>query len=137
MSQLLELADSWRGHDVFSVTTTEVLRGRLEEYGNVYVVGECNHKYPLKVLRVLFRCVAVVCRERPDVVLSTGAAAGCLMCFISKMRGAKIIWVDSVTNVRNMSISGRMIRCVADLYLVQWPELAEKYKNVEYAGAVI
>jgi len=36
-----------------------------------------------------------------------------------------------------MSLSGRMVRHIADLSLVQWSELAEQYKNVEYAGAVI
>jgi len=34
-------------------------------------------------------------------------------------------------------LSGRMVRYIADLFLVQWPELAKKYKNVEYCGTII
>jgi hypothetical protein len=82
-------------------------------------------------------CIRVVFREKFDIVLSTGAAAGCIMCFLGKLRGAKVIWLDSITNVEKMSLSGRMVRHVADLCLVQWPGLAEKYDGVEYRGSVI
>jgi hypothetical protein len=59
------------------------------------------------------------------------------MCFLSKLLGVEIIWLDSITNVERISLSGRMVRYIADLFLVQWPELAEQYVNVEYAGEVI
>jgi len=136
-SQLLKLADSWVGRETFFVTTTEVVRERLSVFGKVYVVGECNREHPLRVIRVLVRCIKVVFGERPDVIISTGAAAGCMVCFLGKLLGAKVIWIDSITNVEKMSLSGRMVRHIADLFLVQWPELVERYKNVEYVGAVI
>ena len=137
LSQLLKLADSWEGGNVFFVTTTQVVRDRLSVFGKVYVVGECNREYPLQVIKSLMRCLKVVFRERPDVVISTGAAAGCMVCFLGKLLGAKVVWIDSITNVEKISLSGRMVRYIADLFLVQWPELVERYKNVEYAGAVI
>jgi len=136
-SQLLELADSWKGQHTCWVTTEGVIKGKLAKYGKVYVVGECNRRQPLRVLLVLLRCIRIVLRERPDVVISTGAAAGCMVCFLSKMLGARIVWIDSITNVYRLSLSGRLVRYIADLFLVQWPELAEKYRKVEYVGAVI
>lgn len=88
-------------------------------------------------MSVLLRCMRIVFHERPQVVISTGAAPACLCCLLAKLLGAKIVWVDSITNVERLSLSGRIIRPVADLFLVQWPELAEKYRGVEYAGAII
>ena len=137
MNELLKLADSWRGYDTFCVTTVDVVRERLHKYGNVYVIGECNREHLFRVILVLVRCIKVILRERPDVVISTGAAAGCIVCFLSKMLGAKIVWFDSITNVERISLSGRMVRYIADLFLVQWKELAEQYSNVEYLGTVI
>ena len=98
---------------------------------------ECNREHPMRVITVLFQCVRVILRERPDVVLSTGAAAGCIVCFLGKLIGAKVVWIDSITNVERISLSGRMVRYVADLFLVQWPDLASQYKSVEYVGEVI
>jgi len=137
LSQLLKLEDSWAGHETLFITTTEVVRDKLSKFGRVYVVGECNRRHPMRVILVLFRCVRVILREKPDVVLSMGAAVGCIVCFIGKLIGAKVVWIDSITNVERISLSGRMVRYIADLFLVQWPELVEQYKNVEYVGVVI
>lgn len=135
--QLLKLAENWNGHETFCITTTEVVKVKLQRYGKVYTVGECNREHPLRVIRVATKCISVIIRERPDVVISTGAAVGCITCFWGWLLGAKVVWLDSITNVDRISLSGRMVRYIADVFLVQWPELAKKYSNVEYLGAVI
>jgi UDP-N-acetylglucosamine:LPS N-acetylglucosamine transferase len=137
ISQLLKLSSSWNGHETFCVTTTEVVRNKLNKLGEVYVVGECNRQHLVRVIAVLVRCIRIVLRERPDVIISTGAAAGCMLCFLGKMFGAKVIWIDSITNVERISLSGRMVRYIADLFLVQWPELVRMYKKVEFVGTVV
>jgi UDP-N-acetylglucosamine:LPS N-acetylglucosamine transferase len=136
-NQLLKLSESWKRYETFCITTTDVVREKLQQYGKVCVTGECNRQHPIRVSKVLLRCIRAVLRERPDVVISTGAAVGCIVCFLGKLLGAKVIWIDSITNVERISLSGRMVRYIADLFLVQWPELAKQYKNVEYIGAVI
>lgn len=145
MSQLLRLRGSWNRHDSFCITTTDVVRKALQKYGKVYIVGECNREHLFRVILVLIRCINIILHERPNIVISTGAAVGCIACFLGKLFGARIVWIDSITNVERVSLSGRMVRHIADLFLVQWPELAEKYSNrfpqggslVEYVGAVI
>ena len=137
LSQLLKVAGCTDGHDVFVVTTSETVRAKLTSIGRVHVVGECNREHMLRVMGVLVRCIRIVFRERPDVIISTGAAPPCLCCLLAKLLGAKVVWVDSITNVERISLSGRMVRPVADLFLVQWPELAQKYRGVEYVGAII
>jgi UDP-N-acetylglucosamine:LPS N-acetylglucosamine transferase len=136
MSQLLKLCECWIDHDTFVVTTTNVAENNLREHGQVYVVGECNRKHPLRVLKVMWKCMRIVRSERPSVVISTGAAPGFSVCISAKMFGAKIVWVDSIANVEKLSMSGRLIRPFADLILSQWPEVAACF-NVEYAGAVV
>lgn len=137
LTQLLTLQEAWDSHDVFFVTTTEVVREELSHHGRVYVVGECNRQHLLRVFLVLVNCIRAVRREKPDVVISTGAAAGCLTCFLGKLMGAKVVWLDSITNVERLSLSGWMVRHIAALFLVQWPDLAKKYPGVEYVGPVI
>lgn len=137
LSQLLKLANSWSGYEAVYITTTDVVRNEVSKLGRFHVVGECNYKHPVRVFKVLIRCIRIVLYEKPDVVISTGAAVGCIVCFLGKLLGAKVIWIDSITNVERISLSGRMVRYIADLFFVQWPELAEEYKNVEYIGPVI
>ena len=137
LSQLLKLASSWTRYEAFYITTCDAVYDKLSKFGKTYIVAECNREHPVAVLEVFYICARLVFRERPDVLISTGAAAGCIACFLGKLLGAKVIWIDSITNVQRLSLSGKMVRHIADLFLVQWPELAEQYKNVEYVGALI
>lgn len=137
LTELLKLADGWQEYEVFYVSTANMVAKKLRQYGPTHVVGECNREHLLRVIFVLMRCIGVILRERPNVVISTGAAVGCIVCYLGKLLGAKVIWVDSIANVEWISLSGRMVRHIADLFLVQWPELAKQYSNVEYVGAAI
>ena len=137
LSELLQLRECWRGWEHFFVTTSELVVSRLNGSSRVYVVGEANRRQPLRLIAMLYRCLRVIVRERPDVVVSTGAAPGCLMCLMAKLTGARIIWLDSLANVDRISMSGRIVRRFADIFLVQWPHLVERYPGVEYLGEVI
>jgi UDP-N-acetylglucosamine:LPS N-acetylglucosamine transferase len=137
LTELLKLAPIWAEHAPVFVTTHEAVVGELRKRGTVYVVGECNRRMPLKTLQVFARCARVVLRERPDVIVSTGAAAGCMLCLLGKLVGAKVVWVDSIANVQRISMSGRIIRPFANLFLTQWPELANKGHRIQYVGELI
>jgi UDP-N-acetylglucosamine:LPS N-acetylglucosamine transferase len=137
LNQMLFLQPAWQGYDAVFVSTGQMVREKLESIGKTYIVGECNREHPFKTVGVLLKCFKIIVAEKPDVVLSTGAAVGFLMCFWGKLSGAKVIWVDSIANAEKMSMSGRMIRPFADLILSQWPDVASKYSKVEYAGEVI
>lgn len=136
LSTLLALSESWKEHKTFFITTQAIVKSKLANFGNTYVVGECNRQQPLRVVQVLLSCVKTILYERPDVVISTGAAPGCMACFLGKLIGAKVVWIDSLTNVEKLSLSGTLVRYIADLFIVQWPELAERYSNVEYIGVI-
>ncbi len=137
LSQLLRLTHVWQDRDVFCITTNDLMRRHLQQAGAVCIVGECNRRKPLMILSTVFSCARVLIRARPNVIISTGAAPGCIACFIGKALGAKVVWIDSITNVEKLSLSGRIVRHIADLFLVQWPHLAQRYRGVEYVGAVI
>ncbi len=137
LSQLLKIVPAVAGYEAVVITTSEAVRDNLTRLGPVHVVGECNRQHILQLIRVFLACARILRREKPDVVLSTGAAAGCLCCFLGKLRGARVVWVDSITNVNRLSLSGRLVRHIADLFLVQWAELIQKYRGVEYVGTIV
>ena len=137
LTQLLKLSDTWKEHEVFYVSTLNSVTQKLQKHGRCYITGECNRQYPIRTLRVLKNCIKIILREKPNVIISTGAAPSCLLCIIGKMFGAKIVWIDSIANVERLSLSGRIIKPFANLILAQWPEVAEKYESVYYEGSLI
>ena len=135
--ELLKIAGPCIGPRTFAVTTSEVVKNAFEGAVRTYVVGECNRQHLFRVILVVLRCARILLRERPEVIVSTGAAVGCVMCLLAKILGARVVWLDSITNVNRPSLSGRIVRPFANLFLVQWPELTRGRRGVEYAGAVV
>ena len=133
LTQLLNIANAFKNYEVFYVSTLD----SIAKTRTFYLIGECNREHPFQVILVFFRCIKIILSKRPNVIISTGAAPGYLLCLVGKLFGAKIVWLDSIANTEKLSMSGRMIRPFADLILSQWPDVAAKYKNVEFAGAVI
>ncbi|MBZ5486432.1 oligosaccharide biosynthesis protein Alg14 [Halomonas aquamarina] len=76
-------------------------------------------------------------KVKPDVVISTGALPGLIMCFIAKLFGKKVIWVDSMANYQKLSFSGRIAKFFCSVCLTQWEHLAENDKRVTYWGKVL
>jgi UDP-N-acetylglucosamine:LPS N-acetylglucosamine transferase len=73
---------------------------------------------------------------RPHVVVSTGASPGFFAMLAGRLLAKKTIWVDSIANVDELSLSGRHVRHFADLWLTQWPHL-ERESGPRYFGSVI
>jgi UDP-N-acetylglucosamine:LPS N-acetylglucosamine transferase len=132
--QLCRLRPAFDGHDVAYLTTdaghaTEVAPARF------HVVEDANRWNKLALARTALRIFRVVLKERPSVVVSTGAAPGYLAIRFAKLLGARTVWIDSIANVEELSLSGRMASGTAHLCLTQWPHLADG--GVQYKGAVL
>ncbi|MCP8889309.1 UDP-N-acetylglucosamine transferase subunit ALG14 [Sphingomonas faeni] len=73
----------------------------------------------------------------PHLVVSTGAAPGAMALLVGKMFGARTIWIDSIANSEVLSLSGRLVRPIADLRITQWQHLAEKNRSLRYLGQIL
>lgn len=52
------------------------------------------------------------------------------------MSRVKLIFFESWCRVKDLSLSGKLIRPIADEFVVHWPDLAVKYGGVKYFGPV-
>ena len=69
-------------------------------------------------------------------MVSTGAAPGMLAITLAKLLcRSRTVWIDTVAHTEGMTLSGRLVRPMADAWLVQWPHLA-KPGGPEYWGSV-
>lgn len=132
--QLRRVIPALEGHRVVYLTIHPTYRTDVPE-AKVHVVNDATRWDRIGSLRMALRILWVVLRERPDVVLSTGAAPGFFAILFGRFLGARTIWLDSIANVEAVSMSGRMVRRYADLWLTQWPHLAEP-DGPECAGRV-
>lgn len=102
----------------------------------VFTIPDFNKSKPLDTIVGAFVIFFFILRIRPKLAISTGAAPGLLCLLFTRVLGGKSIWVDSIANTEQLSLSGRMAKFFCNKILTQWEHLADG-KHVDYQGRII
>ena len=132
--QLLRVASAFQGCDVTYVSTHASYRSQVQGH-KFLTVSDSSLSTKLGLIRTAIQLAAIVWTERPDIVVSTGAAPGYFALRLGRLFKARTIWLDSIANVEKLSLSGAKIGRHADLWLTQWPHLANP-EGPHYEGSV-
>lgn len=121
--QLLRLGPAFEGANLVFAT---VNRGYAADVaGSEFrLIHDGNRHQKLALARSAWSILLLLLIERPDIVISTGAAPGYFAVRFGKLLRMRTIWVDSIANAEEMSMSGRKVGDYADLWLTQWAHLA-------------
>jgi len=133
--ELLRLRDAFEGNQTYYLTTMD---GYQKDVGSskYFVVRDASRWDKLGLIIMLMQILWVIIRVRPDVVITTGAAPGVFALRIGKLFGARTIWLDSIANADELSMSGELAGPHADLWLTQWSEL-ERENGPVFKGRIL
>lgn len=135
-TQLMRLRPAFERHRLVFVGVKEFYRddARGQQFEVITDVSRLiRWNLPLTIVDLIW----VMLRHRPAMVVTTGAMPGLLALRLAKLLvGSRTVWIDSVANVEEMSLSGRKVRPYADLWLTQWEHLARP-DGPTYLGSVI
>lgn len=121
--QLMRLRPAFEGCDVTYATVQEGYRSDVED-ADFRVVRNGNRWSKTDLLLSALGILRLLLSVKPDVVITTGAAPGYFAVRFGKWLGARVVWVDSVANAQELSMSGIKAGSFVDLWLTQWPHLA-------------
>lgn len=75
----------------------------------------------------------IVLRERPRLVISTGADVAVPVCLIARLLGARLVYVETSGELRP-TLTGRLLYPFADLFVVPWPEKLRAFPRAVLAS---
>jgi UDP-N-acetylglucosamine:LPS N-acetylglucosamine transferase len=133
--QLRRVVPAFAESEVVYVTVIDSYRSQVPD-NKFYSVPDATRWNKLGLVILAMNLVWIFLKEKPGVVISTGAAPGYFAVFLGKWFGARTIWIDSMANIEDLSMSGARVGRYADLWLTQWPHLA-KSEGPFYAGGVL
>jgi UDP-N-acetylglucosamine--N-acetylmuramyl-(pentapeptide) pyrophosphoryl-undecaprenol N-acetylglucosamine transferase len=130
---LTAIGASLDGRELIWVTAAgsgaDPLRSAGEE---VRDVPRFSRARPLSALKNALSSALLAWRERPSVLVTTGAGSIVAFCVAARLLGAKVVFIETMARVTSPSASGRVLSRIACKVLVQWPEMARVYP-----GAVV
>lgn len=116
---------------------------RIRQPGPVYRVNRPSYKsysgvrQVVGTLRALGQTLGIMLRVRPHAVVTAGPAIAVPVAVWARLLGSQVIFIETGSRVTQLSRTGRLMRPLAHLYFVQWPELCAEYPRAIYAGRLL
>ncbi|MGM0877129.1 MAG: PssD/Cps14F family polysaccharide biosynthesis glycosyltransferase [Bacillota bacterium] len=139
LAQLKQLLPIAQEHELFIVTEKNKSTASLEKNFKTYFLNQQERKnisFIWDFSSNIFKSISIVLKEKPDVIISTGAGAVIPLCFFGKLFNSKVIFIESFAKINSPTITGRIIYKFADRFYIQWEELREYYPKAEYKGVI-
>ena len=134
LTEMLELEGAFEGHDTFYFCYDADTTRRLPR---AYLVPNMARN-PVEFAKNLLRLVRIFRKERPDLMVSTGAEIALPAVLVAKLFRLPVLYIECGAQVAHASFTGRILYRLADRFLVQWPELLDLYgPQAEFRGSLI
>lgn len=93
-------------------------------------------KYFIIFLMMIFKSIYILLKIRPKAIVTTGTHTAVPMCYIGKIFGVKIVYIETFANITTKTLAGKIIYPIADKFIVQWESMKKLYPKSEYFGGV-
>jgi UDP-N-acetylglucosamine:LPS N-acetylglucosamine transferase len=136
--QLLMLKPLMEKYDSFIVTEETQYKSQIDNKRTYYML-QVNRREKTYIRRMIInigRSIAIFRKERPDIVICTGVLAMIPICIIAKLKGKKLIYIESFAKVTSATLTGKLLYKFADRFYVQWPQMLEIYPKALYLGGI-
>ncbi len=135
--QMHELRPWWTKHDRFWVTFPGVDTQILLKGERIYFGFEPDTRHLFNAVRHLFLAWTVLRKERPDLIISSGAGIAPPFFYIAKLLGIRTVFVEVYDLVSTASLSGRLVAPIAATFLVQHMCQKKFVPRAQFKGAIL
>jgi beta-1,4-N-acetylglucosaminyltransferase len=135
--QMYRLKPWWKRHDHFWVTfrgedSLSMLTGERAYYG--YCPESRN---VVNAIRNFFLAIKIIRKEKPTMLISSGAGIAPPFFYVGKLLGIKLIFIEPYDYIAYPSLSGRLVAPIVDRLLVQHTEQLRFFRRAKYKGALL
>lgn len=136
LTHLYMLKPFWKNKDRFWVTfNKEDANSLLEGEQMYYCYFPTNRS--LKALIINTKIAWNVLRkEKPDLIISSGAAVSVPFFYLGKLFGAKLIYIEVFDRIDKPTMSGKMVYPITDRFIVEWEEMKKVYPKAINLGSI-
>lgn len=135
LTEVRALMAAYAGHPHFYVLNDHVLLPQ-DMQGRTRFIAHSERDW--RFLLNLWEAYAILRRERPAVVLSTGAGPAVPFALVGRyLFGCRIVFIETITRLDRPSMTGRIMYRLAHDFFYQWESLARFFPKGRYGGLLL
>lgn len=134
LTEALRLNKVWKDKPHFFISDKRINAIDLSKIEKVYFIMPARRNY-FKFIISFLQSLNIIIKERPSVIISTGAEIGYPSILIGKILGIKTIYIETISRI-TPSLTGKLCYKIADEFFIQWPEQKKYFPNAKYFGGV-
>lgn len=136
LTHLYMLKPFWQEKDRFWVTFDKKDARSLLKGERIYPCYFPTNRSIKALIKNTVIAWNVLKKERPDLIISTGAAVAVPFFYIGKLFGAKTIYIEVFDRIDRPTLTGKLVYPAADGFVVQWEEMKHVYKKAVNLGSI-
>lgn len=136
LTHLYMLEPFWKDKDRFWVTFDKIDANSILKDEKVYHCYFPTNRNLWNLIRNTFLAIKVLWKEKPDIIISSGAAVAVPFFYLGKLRGAKTVYIEVFDRIDKSTLTGRLVYPVTDKFIVQWDEMKNVYKKSINLGSI-
>ena len=136
LDHLYMLKPYWENKNRFWATFDKKDALTMLEGEKIYPVYYPSNRSLKALIINTFRAVKILKAEKPDLIISSGAAPAVPFFYIGKMMGAKTIFIEAFDRINKGSLSGKLCYRASDVFIVQWEEMKKVYPKAVCLGSI-
>lgn len=137
LTHLYLLEDFWKNHDRFWVTFEKEDAISLLKNERKYWCFYPTNRNIINLIRNTFLSIRVLFKERPDILISSGAAPAIPFFYIGKLMGIKLVYIEVYDRIDNPTVTGRLVYPICDKFILQWEEQMNFYPKGKVLGGIL
>lgn len=135
--QLVQLREAWTRQRRVWVTFDKADSRSMLAGERVFYAYHPTNRNLLNLLRNVWLATKVIRQLRPAAIVTTGAGVAVPFCYVGRLFGARIVYIESFSRIDEASLTARLIHPVAHRFFVQWPELLPRFRKAEFRGTCL
>ena len=136
LAHLYMLKPFWENKKRFWVTFDKEDARSLLNGEKVYPCYYPTNRNIKNLIRNTVVAWKVLHKEKPDLIISSGAAVSVPFFYLGKLFGSKLIYIEVFDRIDKPTLSGRLVYPIVDKFIVQWEEQKEVYKKAINLGSI-
>ena len=136
LTHLYLLKEIWSKYERFWVTFDKEDARSLLEGEKMYPCYYPTNRNIKNLIKNTIVAWKVLRKEKPDLIISCGAAVAVPFFSLGKLFGAKTIYIEVFDRIDASTVTGKMVYPIADKFIVEWEEMLNVYPKAINLGSI-